>query len=326
MPIIKTESKNGVKIYIVEKEFDDSKMEKKMNTFVKPDDIKKIIDEDTDVYTSDDKLLLRFRKNALPKTHVQQFYDNIIKFALNTTANRGSATGSKNKSVNTNPRVMSNIFGYFDRWSPGQKYVFKTLGKYPKVDVRECRFNMDYPELYQKTLPLIQDIDALYKKMTPEHYVKQVKKAKETHFKIPGTAFTTVTTNVNYQTTIHTDKGDDEEGFGNLAVIEHGKYTGGETCFPQYGIGVDVRTGDMLFMDVHQPHANLPIKIVGEDSKRLSIVCYLRKNIWLRTKNKSRRFYESHKKTMKSLRTANVKKDDKEKNRNKKTVKSFSIF
>lgn len=325
MPIIKTETKNGIKVHTVEKEYDDAKMEKKMNTFVKPEHIKKIIDEDADVYTNEGKLLLRFRKNALPKTHIQQFYDNVIKFALNTTGNRGSATGSKTKHISTNPRVMSNIFGYFDRWSPGQKYVFKKLGKYPSVDVRECRFNMDYPELYQKTIPLIQDIDALYKKMTPEEYAKQAKKARETHFKIPGTAFTTVTTNVNYQTSIHTDKGDDDEGFGNLAVIEHGKYTGGETCFPQYGIGVDVRTGDMLFMDVHQPHANLPIKKVGEETKRLSIVCYLRKNVWLRTKNKSRRFYETHKKTMKSLRSVNGEKDKKDKAKTKKQ-KTYSIF
>jgi hypothetical protein len=327
MPIIKTETKNGIKIYIVEKEFDDEKMEKKMNTFVKDTDIKKIIHEDSDIYTSEDKLLLRFRKNVLPKTHIQQFYDNIITFALNTTGNRGSATGSKTKNINTNPRVMSNIFGYFDRWSPAQKYVFKKLGKYPSIDVRECKFNMDYPELYQKTIPLVQDIDALYKKLTPQQYSNQIQKARETHFKIPGTSFTTVTTNVNYQTSIHTDKGDDEEGFGNLAVIEHGKYTGGETCFPQYGIGVDVRTGDILFMDVHQPHANLPIKIIGEESKRLSIVCYLRKNVWLRTKNKSRRFYETHKKTMKILRSTNETKDKKEK-KNKKTKKqkSFSIF
>jgi hypothetical protein len=109
---------------------------------------------------------------------------------------------------------------------------------------------------------------------------------------------------VNYQTATHTDKGDDDEGFGNLAVIEHGKYTGGETCFPQYGLGVDVRTGDILFMDVHQPHSNLPIVKKEEDTIRLSIVCYLRKKVWLNTKNRTRKFYEKHTKTMKNMRKA----------------------
>jgi hypothetical protein len=305
MTIVSTENKNGIKIYTVDKNFDNTKMEKKMDKFVKRDDISNIIDHDADVYTKEGKLLLRFRKNVLPKNHIDDFYDNIIKFAMNTSGNRGSATGSKDKSIWTNPRVMSNIFGFFDRWSPIQKVIFKKLGKKPKVDVRECRFNMDYPELYQKTIPLVQDIDKLYEKMTPEQYALQRKKANQTHFKIPNTSFTTVTTNVNYQTSIHTDKGDDSDGFGNLVVIEKGDYKGAETCFPQYGIGVDVRTGDVLFMDVHEPHGNLPMVKKDDETKRLSIVCYLRKNVWLRTMNKSKKFYESHRKTMKSMRRTN---------------------
>jgi hypothetical protein len=304
MPVIKKEKKGDITIYTVDKEYDDVKMEKKMNTFIKRQHISAIIDHDADVYTKEGKLLLTFRKNVLSNKHVDDFYENIIQFAKLKSSNRGNASGSKTNHISTNPKVMSNIFGYFDRWTPMQKVIFKKLGKWPKTDVRECRFNMDFPEKYKKTQPLIQDVDELYKKLTPEQYALQRKKADETHFKISNTAFTTVTTNLNYQTSIHTDKGDDEEGFGNLAVIEKGPgYSGGETCFPQYGIGVDVRTGDILFMDVHQPHANLPILLKDkEESKRLSIVCYLRKNVWLRTKNKTKKFYESHRKTMKKLR------------------------
>ena len=176
------------------------------------------------------------------------------------TSNRGNASGSKTNNIRTNPKIMTNIFGFFDRWGPSQKVIFRKHNKTPKVSVRECRFNMEYPEEYKKTLPMIKDIDALYAKLIPEKYKLQKKKANQTPFKIANTSFTTVTTNVNYQTTIHKDKGDDVEGFGNLAVIERGNYKGGETCFPQYGVGVDVRMGDVLFMDVHQPHANLPIK------------------------------------------------------------------
>jgi hypothetical protein len=302
--IIKKEKKNSVTVYHVDKEYDDNKMEKQLNKFVKPGDIHTIIDEDADVYDKNDRLLLRFRKKTLPTTHIDAFYDNIIKFARNTTTNRGNATGSKTRNLSTNPKVMSNIFGYFDRWSPSHKVIFKKLGKTPSVTVRECRFNQDHPEMYKKTIPLIQDIDKLYAKLTPDHYKLQRKKANQTHFKIPGTSFTTVTTNVNYQTSIHTDKGDDDEGFGNLAVIERGDYTGGETCFPQYGLGVNVRTGDILFMDVHQPHANLPIHKKTADTVRLSIVCYLRKKVWLNTKNKTRRFYENHTRTLKNMRSS----------------------
>jgi len=299
--IIKTEEKNGIKIYTVEKDYDDTKLEKKLNTFIKREHIKTIIDHDADVYTDEGKLLLRFRKGKLPSKNIDDFYNGVIKFAHNVSSNRGNATGSKKRTLTDNKKVMSNIFGFFDRWSPSQKILFRNANVKPPIDVRECRFNMQFPELYKKTIPLILDVDSQYKKLTPTQYNLQKKKADQTHFKIPGTSFTTITTNVNYQTSIHTDKGDDEEGFGNLAVIERGKYTGGETCFPQYGIGVDVRTSDILFMDVHQAHANLPIVPENKETIRLSIVCYLRKNVWLRSKNKTRKFYEKHRKTMKKI-------------------------
>jgi hypothetical protein len=249
----------------------------------------------------DNKLLLRFRKGKLSSANVKEFYDNVIKFAKHTTSNRGSTSGSKKKNVGDNPKIMSNIFGFFDKFSPSQKALLSKKGK-KILEARECRFNMDNPENYKKTLPLIKEIDKFYEQYIPDHYNKQRKKANQTNFKIQGTCFTTVTTNVNFQTTIHTDKGDDAEGFGNLAVIESGKYTGGETCFPQYGIGVDVRTGDILFMNVHEPHGNLPVKKIDNDALRLSIVCYLRYNVWLKTKNKTKKFMITHNKTIKHLR------------------------
>ena len=291
-----------VKTLTVSKKITDEDMtEKYSNTFITPSTITKIIRENADVYTDTGELLLRFRKKVLPITHVDAFYDNIISFALNSTTNRGSTTGSTSKNIYDNPKVMSNIFGYFDRFPPNYKVSFRKAGIKTPLEVRKCRFNADYPDKYKETLPLIKDIDHLYQKYTPEHYKKQMSKARQTNFKIPGTSFTTVTTNVNFRTTIHKDKGDDMEGFGNLVVIEKGKYQGAETCFPQYGIGVDVRTGDVLFMNVHEWHGNLPMKKMDDDAKRLSIVCYLRYKIWLRTKNRTRRFYERHNHTIRKV-------------------------
>lgn len=300
--IEKKEKKGGLTVYYVDKDYDDTKLAKVLNKKLKRSDIKDIIDDDADVYTTDGKLLLRFRKNKLNKDNVEEFYDNVIDFAVMSTSNRGSASGSKSKNVYDNPKIMSNIIGYFDRLSPQHKFKYKQQGKpLPKITTRETRFVTDYPEKYKKLIPLIKEIDKYYKEYAPENYAKQKKKANQTPYHIADTAFTTVTTNVNYQTTVHTDKGDDPEGFGNLAVIEHGKYNGGETCFPQYGIGVDVRTGDVLYMDVHQPHGNLPIELESKDAKRLSIVSYLRKNIWSQTKGKTRKFMEKHNKTMKNI-------------------------
>lgn len=281
----------------VKKLISDDEMVKLKNTFVKRSMIKTILTEDAEVYSESGKLLLFFRKKKL--TGGQDFYEQVAEFMKkNPTSNRGSASGSTHYNVKENPKINTSILGYFDRWGPSQKKLFKKQGVALPIEVRETYFVEKYPEKFKNLIPYIQQVDALYKKYVPDRYKKQYAKAKETPFKIANTAFTTITTNINFQTSIHKDAGDDEEGFGNLAVVERGKYTGGETCLPQYGIGVDVREGDVLFMDVHEWHGNLPI-VCHKGAERLSIVCYLRKNIWKRTRNKTQRFMYEHLKKIK---------------------------
>jgi len=300
--IISKETKNGVTVYYLDKDITDEKMEKLQNTNVKLSQINFIIDSDSDVYNADgSKLLLRFRKNKLQNDKTNAFYDNVIKFAITKTGNRGSASGSKKKTVRDNPRVMTNIIGYIDGFSPNQNKTIRVKKIKKLLNVRETRFTMTQPDKYKKLIPLIQEIDKYYKMYIPKSYIEQRKKANQIPFRIPNTAFTTITTNVNFQTTIHKDKGDDEDGFGNLVVIEKGKYSGGETCLPQYGVGVDVRTGDVLFMNVHEWHGNLPIKIEEPNTRSLSIVCYLRTNIWKKTIHMTKKDMISHNRKVKRL-------------------------
>lgn len=303
-----TKEKHGkIMVYHANKILSDEKIESLKGTHVTRSQIKLIIDHDADVYGEDGRLLLKFRKNVLPQENIDAFYDAIIKFAHNKTDNRMNATGHKDSGDKRKTSVMSNIFGYFDKWTPNQKLMFTKNKRKPKINVRETRFNMDFPELYKKTIPLIEDIDEMYKKTTPQFWENQHKKARQTPFKIANTTFTTITTNLNYQTALHTDKGDDIDGFGNLAVIEKGEYEGGETCFPQYGVGVDVRTGDTLFMDVHQLHTNLPIKLKTPDAQRLSIVCYLRTKIWEASKGMPKSSVDKHNKTVRKLTRTLIK-------------------
>ena len=284
-----------MKVYHVDKTISDSNMEKLKNTYVKPSQISFVIKDDADVYTKDGVLLLKFRKNVLKTKELDAYYDATYKYTItNATKNRGSTSGSKEKNVKDNKPVFSSILGFFDKWSPNQKSYFRKLGIKKPIEVRETMFTYKHPDKMKKAEPLIKSINNLYKKLLPKYFKKQNDKAKQTHFKIADTAFTTITTNVNFRTSIHTDKGDDAEGFGNLAVIERGEYTGGETCFPQYGVGIDVREGDILFMNVHEWHGNLPTSSITKDSVRMSIVCYLRTNIWKRTKNKTRKFKKEH--------------------------------
>jgi hypothetical protein len=281
---------NGITVFHLTKQITDVKMNQMRKKKVTHTMIHDIIDDDADGYTEDGKLLFVFRKQKLSGKHIDQFYDNTIDFAQSKTTNRTTAG-----------KAMTNIMGYFDIWGPRQKLKFKTDGVKEPLEVRETQFNIDYPENFKQTIPLIQDIDRLYKQYVPKQYADQHRLINQTPFKIPGTVFTTITTNVNFQTRIHTDKGDTPIGFGNLVVIERGSYTGGETCFPQYGIGINVRTGDILFMDSHQYHGNLPIIFKNENSTRLSVVCYLRRKLWERTRGKTRKFMIKHNKTVRKL-------------------------
>ena len=300
--IIKKENKNGITVYYLDKDISDDKMDKLKNTFVKKEQINLIIDSDADVYDMSENLLIRFRKNKLSKNKINDFYENVIDFAKkNPSTNRGSASGSKNKNILDNPKIMSNVIGYIDSFSPKQKELMNKKNKRMSLNVRQTRFNADYPIKFKKLLPLVKEIDNYYKKYAPSYYKQQIKKANQTNFKIPGTSFTTITTNVNFQTSIHKDKGDDGDGIGNLSVIEQGKYKGGETCLPQYGVGVDVRTGDVLFINVHEWHGNLPI-CLEKDAIRLSIVCYLRINVWKNTIGVTKKKMEKHNNDVLSLK------------------------
>lgn len=285
----------------VNKILTDEEMKNLKDTSIKPSMIHTIINKSMDVYKEDGTLLLRFIKGALKDGDT--FYKNIKPFiGKHKSNNRGGVSGSTKKDVKYNPDTQTMILGYMDTWSPMQKFMFKKLHFKPKINVRQTMYNIDEPEKYKNIIPFIQQIDKLYKKNIPDKYIKQRKKADETPFKIDNTAFTTATINLNFKTRIHKDKGDDEEGFGNLTVIKKGNYEGGETCFPQYGIGVNVQNSDILFMDVHEWHGNLPLKNESKDSERMSIICYLRKGVWLNSKNKTKSFMEKHNKSIKGLR------------------------
>jgi hypothetical protein len=302
--IIRKEKKGNVDVFYVDKNMSDDAMSNLKGSYVKKSQISLIIDSDADVYTNDNKLLLKFRKNKLPFNQIDKFYDGVIQYARNNyTSNRGSASGTrKNPNMRTNAKVASNVIGYMDGFSPKQKFLLKKQNRTVKFNVRECRFNMLHPEKYKELIPFIQSVDKYYKQLIPSHYEKQYKKAMQTHFKIPKTSFTTITTNVNFRTTMHQDKGDDAEGFGNLTVIERGQYKGSETCFPQYGVGVNVRNGDVLFMDVHEWHGNLPMILESKDATRLSVVCYLRHNVWKNTKGIKKNEMMKHNESVKHIR------------------------
>lgn len=197
--------------------------------------------------------------------------------------------------MKVNNQVASNPIGFYE--------ANKNLGT--DLPCRLTHFTRTNFDNYNKGLPFLQEIDNLFCKLIPESHQKQLARADcNPHLKIPGTSFSTVTINRNFRTALHRDAGDFKEGFGNLTVMEQGKYHGGYTVFPQFGVGINLRNNDFCAMDVHQWHANTPIYETDEDKSfnetivsdfkdnpkvgtaglyqkytRISFVCYLREKI-----------------------------------------------
>ena len=280
-PIVKVDKSGKIPVYTVRKVLSDEETHALKGKFLEEKHFPVILKEDADVIDEEGNLVLRFRKDVLSKEKLADTYDSLKEFMKKTTTDRGTASGSE-KGLGTGEKkpVMSNIIGYFDKWSISQKSTFKRSGIKAPGPCRLCAFNAKFPEKWKKVVPLIHEIDAQYKALCPKEHTDQLKAAKSTAYHIKGTAFTTVTTNLNFRTACHTDSGDWPSGFGNLVVIEHGApYEGNYTGFPQYGCAVDCRHGDFLAMDVHQVHGNTPMKASDETSQRLSLVSYLREGI-----------------------------------------------
>ena len=196
--------------------------------------------------------------------------------------------------MKVNNQVASNPIGFYES---GKNFA--------DLPCRLTHFTRTNFEKYNDGLPFIQHIDKLFQKLIPEAHNKQLVRADtKPHLKIPKTAFSTVTINRNFRTAMHRDAGDFKDGFGNLTVIERGKYHGGYTIFPQYGVAIDLRNNDFVAMDVHQWHCNTPMYETEEDKAfndtldyafkdnpevgtvgiyekytRISFVCYLREKI-----------------------------------------------
>tara|TARA_R110000737_G_scaffold58791_1_gene85120 strand:+ start:771 stop:1667 length:897 start_codon:yes stop_codon:yes gene_type:complete len=243
-----------------------------------------LITYDADVYCEETgRCIAKFRKKTIPSNIASKAFESLKAVAI-SSSNRGVSGGSTDENgnfshnkikqdgtkSNTNlvEPVASGIIGYFDR-SARTPYC------------RQTAFNEKQFDKFKEAYPIIKYVDEAYSKLMPEHYKLQRDEADMTSqdFVIKNTAFTTVTVNKNWQTAVHTDKGDFEKGFGNLVVLRRGKYLGGYFVVPKWGVAFDVQNCDLLLVDVHQYHGNTPIKKVDDYATRVSLVMYYRKQM-----------------------------------------------
>ena len=297
-----------VRKLVVKPLFDDKYMKGKEGEYFDAKHYDHIIRENCDCYAEDSNgkqhLLFKLRKNVIPKKHCLAGIKNLKKAAQKNHDNRGASAGvidiKRLPSYANDPKLFksrkkfriigykskrngkfvnaclsnlsqSNIIGFFDK-----KDRNKGVNAPP---CRETAFTAQQVDKWTNVQPLIKAIDKQFKRLVPDKYKKQFKRAHETEFVIGNTAFSTLTINYNWRTALHQDAGDYKDGFGNLVILEEGKYKGGELGFPRYKVAVDVRNGDFLAMNVHEWHCNTKIVPKTKEYTRLSIVSYLREKM-----------------------------------------------
>jgi hypothetical protein len=290
----------------------------------------KIYDEDVDVYAlshEDDvaaggpkrKLLAKFRKGVFKPDQVQVGWDAFRLLAI-PSRNRGAAAGPiDTKGVYWSKRKPVDIKGWAARYMQNgvkSKMIVNNvvasgvIGNYEKTPFlgQPCRmtgYTRRGLKQYLHGIPFLEAIDTTFKSLVPDAHRKQLAAVrKHPMYQIADTAFSTLTANMNFRTALHKDAGDYSEGFGNLSVIEWGRYHGGETLFPRFGVGFNLRTGDFVAMDVREFHCNNGIHETKEDAaynktlpdirtrdpttgvigsqeryQRLSFVCYFREKL-----------------------------------------------
>jgi len=264
----------------------------------------------------EDRLLISFRKNVIPKDLCKMAAENLRK-AASKGDNRGMAAGKVDQeklrtiakegeivldgkgvraryrqpdgtlsTTTAANRVLSGIAGNFDA-TPRHPFC------------RQTGYSRSNPGPMNEVIPFLEAVSNRFKVQAPYRWQLQKNFVDDTGIFPHGwclgdTVFTTITVNKNWRTAVHKDAGDFLGGYGNLTVIEGDPYTGGFTGFPKYRLAVDVRTGDFLAMDVHEWHGNTKMVPVnqppageewsdpdGENPgfERISVVCYARFNM-----------------------------------------------
>lgn len=257
-----------------------------------------VIQSDTIVKNEKGETLLVFLKNKIPANICHDAYKVFRVAANQLTNNRSQAAGPLPENLKIGDKVDGITVG---KISGNRFYAIKKDGtlsnsgasksvhsaivgyadRYPRIPYcRSTEFTRRYFEEYKKTLPYIKYIADLFKKYIPERYEPQKKAWERTHsdFRIPESPFTTITVNKNFRTACHYDAGDLREGFGNLAVLQAGEYSGAYTIIPKYGVGFDVRSCDVSFFNVHELHGNTELKTIG-NAERISIIAYFREKM-----------------------------------------------
>lgn len=249
-----------------------------MSSLVQHDQTWHIVKNSVKIKKENGEILAIFLKQHIKdKSHISAGR-NLIRYKT-WSNNRGVAAGRRKKGsgFGKGVKVKSSVVGFMESshiWPCRKSALYKKHSE--KFD--------------EETSRLIKFISDEYYKYAPYNYKKQYVFCDLIKpMKIHDTVFSTVTVNCDWRTRTHVDKGDLQDGLGNLSVFDYTKsdlkkhmyenkkcsWSGGEFLLPEYKVAFEITEGDLLFVDVHEVHCNSEINGVG----RVSLVCYARENI-----------------------------------------------
>jgi Oxygenase domain of the 2OGFeDO superfamily len=254
----------------------------KAGKIITPGDWNMVLTGPTFLYKPDGRPLAIYLPGVMTEhTQDEQSYAILRQLSLSSsTDNRGLAggsprlqRGSQNRTYGLN--VKSVIAGAID---PGGIYKYCRTTAWTGTHVPE----------WQTLQPMLKTVAGHLAAYVPDRYAAQQAEADKTDpsWIVPGTPFSTITVNNTYPTGVHTDKGDLDAGFSSITCVRRGNYTGGQLCFAEYRVAVNLSDGDLILMDAHEWHGNAaltcecgnvlngPCKECG--AERISVVAYFR--------------------------------------------------
>jgi hypothetical protein len=263
------------------------KVEARYGTHATKDDYDVLLTGDCKVYGPKGELICVYLKGALDEELAEEAYPSFHSLRTKKSDNRGNYAGQSKRAVAVkedgtasstlrSKSVRSSIIGYFDR--------------YPRIPFcRQTAFTAKEVDKWESCLGLVRQVSELFKQHIPARYKAQKDFVDNLSqdFVIDGSVYTTVTVNNCTAAAAHQDKGDLKAGFGALACLRKGNYTGSELVFLQYRIAVDLHDRDLLFFDPHLWHANVEFEdFEGPETlpekggwERISLVFYVREKM-----------------------------------------------
>lgn len=246
--------------------------------------------EDCEVRDADTgELVMRLVKNVIPAKVCRRVWRELRGKLKSLPDNRGMAAGKelRNEVYATGNRKVKNKKAA-DALTPSGRIKdarSQTLGFLDRT-VRQpfCRqtaFTSEETKAWQATIPYAQHVDDVFAETLPAVHAFQMKEAGRASqdFVVPGTCFTTITVNRNWQCAYHKDRGDLAGSFGVMTIFRAGKYKGGMLVFPDWRLAVDYQTGDVLFANVHAWHGVTRMVGLKNHWERMTMVFYFRDGI-----------------------------------------------